>query len=122
VPVHRSSATAGLLVGVAYGIWGLVAAWAAVAHGVQLLPQALANPHVVAPMSVLVTAGTMLLVSLLLGWTSPRDLLREETAPWLRATQGEIRHQAEAPSGRLPLVLGAIVMAAALLLTFVVFW
>ncbi len=120
--VHRASATVGLLVGVAYGIWGLVASWAAVNYGVALLPAALANAHVAAPMSVLVTAGTMVLVSLFYGWTPSGELLHEEQQAWLRASQQQIRETSPEATGRAPLLLGGLVLAAGLLLSFVIFW
>ncbi|REK18849.1 MAG: hypothetical protein DWQ37_03320 [Planctomycetota bacterium] len=121
-PVHRRSATVGLLVGVAYGIWGLLASWSAANTGTPLLPSALANPHVAAPMSVLVTATSMVLVSLWWGWTPPGDILRDEDAGWLRDSQGQVRPHDGSVSGRTPLVLGAIVLAAGVGLSFVVFW
>ncbi len=120
--VHRASATVALLVGVAYGVWGLLASWMAVRTGVPLLPAVLANPHAAAPMSVLITAGTMLLVSLVYGWTPPGELMRDESSAWLRASQQQVRHETAKSTSVVPLVLGALVLAAGLLLSFVVFW
>jgi len=120
--VHRVSATIGLLVGVALGIWGLIAPWMASTYGVQILPSAMANPHAAAPLSALVTAGAMVAVSLVVGWTPPDALLRDERQAWLRESQQQVRQVEPQATGSLPLWLGLFVLAAGVFLSFVVFW
>lgn len=123
--VHRHSGVIGLGVGVAYGIWWLVAQRMA-AQGVQLLPTVLMSSMATAPMSMLVTAASMLAYSLLAGWTPHGELLHEEPEGWLRLTQHEVvlseGQSFSRTANLLPPILGLLVLALGLWLSFVVFW
>ena len=130
--VHRRSALIGLLVGAGYGIMRLVAGPIALRYGVAILPGVMVNPFAAYPFSVLITAGTMLLVSVFIGWEPPGELLHQEKSGWLRKSQLAIREfdresraTAQGPHGvaqRLPLILAVVVVAIGCVLSFVIFW
>ena len=129
--VHRSSALPALIVGVLFGVVALVAPGLAVNFNIWLLPSTLMNNYAAAPLGCLVTVFTMLVVSLIRGWTPKEDLLvqADQTEGWLGRSQKEIVSQiadvgnAEQRSGtKLPLILGLAVWGVALVLIFVVFW
>ncbi len=123
--VHRRSGAVGLAVGGAYGIWWLVSQQMST-HGIQLLPRGLMNPMSTAPVSMLVTALSMVLYSLLTGWTPKGELLHEEPEGWLRTTQQEViqasGHLSERRGNAIPLGLGLLVLGLGLWLSFIVFW
>ena len=77
-PVHRKSGTIGLVVGMAYGIWRIIAVQIATTHGVQLLPTLMLDSFVAYPVSLAITAGAMLAVSLALGFEPRGPLLHAE--------------------------------------------
>ncbi len=129
--VHRRSGLIGLLAGATYGILRLVAPVVAEKTGWVLLPPVMMGTYAAYPFSMGVTAGTMLLVSWIVGWESGGASAlsnRQEKSTWLRSSQLTIRRlQAEVatdtPQGqRLPALLSILVLAAGCLLTFVVFW
>lgn len=124
--VHRRAGTIGLLVGVAYGLWGLLAQYVFFDSGRLLLPAALMNSFVAGPMSLLVTAGAMVAVSLVWGWTPRGELIHEETTAWLRTSRQAVlsvdaSHPQAKAASYLPLVLGLAVLAVGVFLSFVVF-
>ena len=129
--VHRRSGLIGLVVGATYGMLRLVAPMVAETTGWVLLPPVMMGTYAAYPFSMAVTAGTMLLVSRMVGWESgsvPALSYRQEKSGWLRSSQLTIRRlQAEiakdAPRGqRLPALLSILALTAGCLLTFVVFW
>jgi SSS family solute:Na+ symporter len=123
--VHRKAGTVGLLCGVAYGICRLVAPLAAEHLGVALLPAVLLHESASYIFSVLITSGSMVCVSLVLGWEPRGQLPHVERSGWLRDSQlaaSQIVPSRE-PAGRLlPAALGIIVVAVGFALSFVVFW
>jgi SSS family solute:Na+ symporter len=125
-PVHRKSGTIGLLVGMGYGVWRMAAEKLAVDYGLVTLPAVMMNGYAAYPISVMITAGTMVLVSAVLGWERRSGLLRFEETGWLRASQVEAAHL-ESPIDRersnwIPVLLGLAVIGLGLVLSFVVFW
>ena len=123
--VHRRAATAGLFVGGLYGMATLIAPWLAEQHGIMILPATMVGRFVTAPISLLLTAGTMLVVSLVLGWQSSGELLHQESTPWLRESQQQLNektdNQQESRS-RVPIICGLLVWGIGAVLSFVVFW
>ena len=78
-------------------------------------------------MSMLVTAGTMILVSLVAGWEKRKHLLREEIGTWLRASQTTVRQlERDMPTHHAPQSLIVrwlpAVVAIGCFLSYVVFW
>lgn len=125
-PVHRRSGTIGLLVGMGYGAWRMAAEKLAVDHGLVAMPAIMMNSYAAYPISVLITAGTMVLVTAILGRQRRGGLLRFEESGWLRQSQVEAAHL-ESPLDRqrsniIPIVLGLAVIGLGLVLSFVVFW
>ena len=123
--VHRKAATIGLIVGALYGISTLAAPWLAEEHGVLILPAVVLGQFATAPVSLLLTAGTMVVVSLFLGWQDRDDLLHTESSPWLRDSQQQIARQASVASdsqSHVPLCCGLLVWSVGVVLSFVVFW
>lgn len=124
--VHRRGGTIGLLVGVGYGVWRLIAQWTASQHGVMLMPSVMIDEQVSYPVSLLITSSTMLAVSLVCGWEPRGQLLLKNRDGWLASSELAVQqidqthrrvHQAAWP------VMGALlVTAAALYLVFVLFW
>ena len=120
---HRSSATWGLGVGIAYGTLKLLAPVVAVRHGVAILPAVMVNNYASTVISLLLTVATMLAVSALRGWepsSQPRDFAQDG---WLR----ESRTHAGVPSADqrsavLPVLLAGGIVACGAVLSFVVFW
>ncbi len=123
---HRSSGAIGIIVGFGYGTWALVARWLAGNGGALILPPALLTPEATVLASVVVTAATMLLVSLARGLEPKGELLHAETSGWLRESQLQAQRVdvgAEPErSSTLPLVLGVVIVLIALYLSFWVFW
>ena len=123
--VHRKSGTVGLLCGVAYGVWRLLAPLAAKHFGVAILPAVMADESASYIFSMLITSGAMVIVSLRLGWEPRGELLHEERSGWLRDSQlaaALIAPSREPASRLLPAVLGIVVIAVGLVLSFVVYW
>ena len=129
--VHRSSGLIGLLAGACYGMLRLTAPLVAEQTGWVLLPPAMMGTYAAYPFSMLVTAGTMVGVSLVAGWDSGSafDLTgRQEKSAWLRSSQLKIRQIQDEISSharrdqRLPALLSLLALAVGCVLTFVVFW
>jgi len=124
--VHRLSGTVGMLVGVAYGVWRLVGVKLAAETGIVIIPPAIADGSAAYPISMAVTAATMILVSLVCGWFPKGDLLHEEVEGWLRTSQQEIREVdrgiADRRGGMLPTILGMVVLGVGAYICFVIFW
>ncbi len=126
-PVHRRSGTIGLLVGMCYGIWRMVAERVALDHGFVLMPAVMMNSYAAYPVSVAITAGTMLLVSVALGWTPRGGRLRLEESGWLRQSQisaapvGNSLPE-DTRSNAIPVVFGLAVITFGIALSFVIFW
>ena len=129
--VHRSSGLIGLLMGASYGFLRLLAPVVSENFGIVLLPPLLMNTYAAYPLSMVVTAGTMVLTSLITGWESKNSLSlvsppREGT--WLQSSLKEIqklqKNTAEASWKHplLPIVLCMLLIVTGFLLTFVVFW
>ena len=130
--VHRSSGTIGLLVGAAYGVLRWSAAGIAETWGIAVLPPLMVDTYAAYACAMLVTAGTMVIVSLVRGW-EPRGASledrHEERGEWLRSSQLAVRSlesgETGAPRGPasiLPAVLALLVVALGCYLSFVVFW
>ena len=123
--VHRQAATVGLVVGGLYGLATLVGPWMAEEYGVMILPAAALGRFATAPLSLLLTAGTMIIVSLFLGWQDRNDQLQPESLPWLRESQQHLTQTTctgDESQSRLPLACGLIVLGAGMALSFLVFW
>lgn len=114
-----------------FGVIALVAPGLAVNSDIWLMPSGLMNSYATAPLGCLVTAVTMLVVTLIRGWTPKEDLLvqADQTEGWLARSQKEIVSQIEGggsvdqrSGAKLPLILGLIVWGISLALIFVVFW
>ena len=120
--VNRRAGAIGLVVGMSYGAWAWIARGAAVEHGVRLLPAALLETFSTAPVSMIVTAASMILVSVVSGLEKRGALRFEEASEWLRESRRQIPAPAGADdSGIWPLVLGLAVVAAGVVLS-AVFW
>jgi SSS family solute:Na+ symporter len=120
--VHRKSGTIGLLAGVVYGALRLIAGKLATDNGVALLPAPMLDSFAAYPISLMITAGTMIVVSLVLG-LEPRDsLLHKEAAGWLRESETSGGTIANPGNNSLPAWLGLAVIGLGLTLSFVVFW
>lgn len=129
--VHRRSGLIGLLVGTAYGVARLLAPTIAEHFGIAILPPFMIDTYAAYPISVLITGGTMVLVSLVRGWEQRGDLLHEETGGWLRESQLAVRRleadsRADRPqrgaAAHLPAILAWLVVVIGGILFFVVIW
>lgn len=123
--VHRHSGLWGLLAGGFYGVSRLLAPWAAERFGVRLLPPFLMDPYGAYLWSVLLTGGTMLLVTLVMGRDSGGLRPSSGGSQWLEASRLEScrpEDSASEASGVVPLVLGAFFVALGCGLSFWVFW
>jgi SSS family solute:Na+ symporter len=123
---HRSSGTIGLCVGVLYGLVRLAAPWVAESHETVILPPLLANGYASYAFSILITVATMVAVSLVRGWQRPEELRHSETGGWLRKSQleveGLVHVETRQRSDLWPILLGVLVIAIGVVLSFVVFW
>ncbi len=119
--VNRVTGTVGLIAGMGYGVWSWIARGVVVEHGIRLLPAALLDSFSTAPTSMIVTAASMLLVSLVTGSEKTDALRFEESAPWLRDSRRQLPPVEAGDKGIGPLVLGLLVVALGLLLT-AFFW
>ncbi len=126
--VHRRAGLIGILAGAGYGMMRLLAGPIAENWGVAILPSQMADPFAAYVFSMLITAGTMVVVSLLAGWEPRGELMHEEKTGWLRSSQQELRRIETAPkapanrSDWLPVVLAIVVVTLGGTLSFVVFW
>jgi len=126
--VHRRAGLIGIFVGAAYGVMWLVASQIAESYGIAILPSIMANTFAAYVFSILITAGTMVIVSLLMGWEPHGELLHEEKTGWLRSSQLTIRNlqpvtQAQTHSiDLLPALLAVIAVVIGCTLSFWIFW
>ncbi|MAM45169.1 MAG: hypothetical protein CMJ91_00540, partial [Planctomycetes bacterium] len=121
-PVHRRSGVIGLCVGGAYGLARL-----AIESQHIYLPFFLTNTYAAYSYSMLITAASMVAVSLAFGWEKKGELRTVEEEGWLGRSRAEARRlldsQAEEASGSLlPAILALLVLALGCLLSFVIFW
>jgi SSS family solute:Na+ symporter len=125
-PMHRRSGTIGLVVGGLYGIVRLVAPTVAEAYGVLILPAAMINPYAAYLYSMLITAGTTIVVSLIVGWQPRGELTHRETGEWLNRSREEAKHLHHdghvSPRALWPVLGACVAVGAGLVLSFVVFW
>ena len=129
---HRKSAVYGLIAGVGYGICYLLCKPIAERWDVAILMPPLANAYAAYPLSMLFTAGTMLVYSLFFGWERTSELRQPDGTGWLQTSrlqnqdlvqsQQDIQPQQNEGSYVLPTVLGIIVVVVGIVLSFVVFW
>jgi hypothetical protein len=124
--VHRRSAVFGLIAGVGYGICYLVCRPIAEHWNIVILVPPLTSAYAAYPISMLFTAGVMILFSLAFGWESAPRLRRPDSSGWLQSSRRQIQDLVEAQQDEethvLPTVLGIIVVAVGIVLSFVVFW
>ena len=125
--VHRRAGLIGILAGAGYGVLRLIAGPVAETWGIQILPAVMANSFAAYLFSVLVTAGTMLLVSVFVGWEPAGPLSHVEQPGWLRTSQLAVQqldhsNAQTSASQRLPLLLACLTVAIGCWLSFVVFW
>ena len=125
--VHRRTGLIGLLAGAGYGVMRLLAGPVAESYGIQILPVAMTNSFAAYLFSVLVTAGTMVVVSMFIGWAPKGDLSHVEQPGWLRTSQlaiQQLKTSDDLMSGGHgpPLLLGCAALAFGCWLSFVVFW
>jgi SSS family solute:Na+ symporter len=124
--VHRRSGAVALAVGVTYGGLRLLAPWVAESWGVAVLPPVMLENYGSYVLSMLLTAGTMVVMSLFVGWEPPGAALHVESGGWLRSSQlqvSEIETTAGVPRSELwPVLLAVAVVAAGGVLSFVIFW
>jgi SSS family solute:Na+ symporter len=124
--VHRRSGAIGLLAGVSYGAWRLAAAKIALTWGVVILPPYFCDSFAAYPISLAVTAGTMVVVSLVVGWEPRGALVHFEPDGWLARSRREAQrfdatHESER-SNAWPIAMGLAVVALGAALSFAVFW
>jgi SSS family solute:Na+ symporter len=124
--VHRRSGTIGLLAGVVYGAWRLAAGQLALGWGVAILPSIACDSFAAYPISLAITAGTMIAVSLVLGWEPRGTLVHQTEAGWLQRSRLEVLHLDSVPelprNQLLPVALGLLVAGLGAALSFLVFW
>ena len=124
--VHRRAGLIGILVGAGYGAMRLIAGPVAETWGIQILPTVMTNSFAAYLFSILITTGTMVVVSLIFGWEAKGELSHVEQPGWLRTSQLAIQNlePSDRPpaSIRLPLVLAVAAFAIGCWLSFVVFW
>ena len=99
---------------------------------VAILMPPLANTYAAYPISMLFTAGTMMVYSLFFGWERTSELRQLDGTGWLQTSRMQIQDlvhaqqvaqpQRDEVSYVLPTVLGIIVVATGIVLSFVVFW
>ncbi|MBQ12586.1 MAG: hypothetical protein CMJ45_13680 [Planctomyces sp.] len=123
--VHRRSGAIGLGAGVAYGTLRLFAPVIAETFGVAVLPAVMADGLAGWVFCVLITAVTMIAVSLVIGWNPRGELLHQETHGWLQSSQRQIREISgddQHTGNAWPTVLGLAVVLVGVVLSFVIFW
>ena len=127
--VHRSSGAIGLAVGAGYGVFRLFVVPVAENYGVAVLPAWAANTYAAYPISIALTSGSMVVVSLVRGWQPAGTPLRGENTAWLRASQEALQTvsgpeavRVRGAAGWLPSLLTLGVVGIGLYLSYVVFW
>ena len=112
----------GLCVGGAYGLARL---WIDSEGG--YLGYFLTNTYAAYSYSMLITAASMVAVSLVLGWEKKGELRTVEADGWLGRSQEQARQllasqPEDVSNSRLPAVLALLVLALGCILSFVIFW
>ncbi len=122
--VHRSSATAGLAVGILFGTLRLSAPYIAAQFGFAVLPPLLVNSYGGTVFSVALTATCMLAVTARMGWEPTREPRVAETAGWLRTSSAGTRVATHSRAGltSLAVLLGAATVLVGAILSFLIFW
>lgn len=124
--VHRTSGVVGLLAGVVYGVLRLSTPLVLEQTGTLILPSVMMGSFAGSVFSMAITAGAMLIVSLVKGWEPRGELLHEEADGWLRSSQLEVRQIDQTHVVRRsdvwPVVLGIAVAATGGFLSFLLFW
>ena len=124
--VHRGSGAVGLSVGVTYGVLRLLAPMVTEGFGILILPSLVLSSYAGYVFSVFITAGTMIVMSLLLGWEPPGNLLHQERTGWLRSSQLQVSRIDQTHHVTLspvwPAVLGGAVIVLGAVLSFFTFW
>jgi len=128
--VHPRSGTVGLLVGASYGVMRLLAPLVAQKWGILILPPIMINTFGAYLFSMVITASTMVLFSLLAGWQPAGQQAawsEQQSSSWLRNSQLAIQQLKPATAGHwrpdwLPRLLGWAVILLGCYLSFVVFW
>ena len=93
--------------------------------GIAILRAPFSNKYAVAPISMLLTAGTMVVVSMIYGWEAAGELRQMDESGWLAESRSQVQAllpQNAEKSSLLPLMLGSLVTIIGIVLTFVVFW
>ena len=119
-----------LLVGASYGVLRLVAPLVAQKWGILILPPIMINTFGAYLFSMVITASTMVLFSLLAGWQPAGQQAawsEQQASPWLRNSQLAIQQLQPVTAGKwqpawLPRLLGWAVILLGCYLSFVVFW
>ena len=124
--VHRRSGAIGLGAGMAYGSLRLFAPMIAGKFGIAVLPPVMAGGLAGWVFCVLITAVTMVAVSLVIGWNPRGELPDVETGGWLQSSRRQVREIGDddrhTPGNAWPTVLGLAVILVGVVLSFVVFW
>ncbi|MFP6647843.1 MAG: hypothetical protein VB817_00185 [Pirellulaceae bacterium] len=128
--VHPRSGTVGLLVGASYGVLRLLAPLIAQKWGILILPPIMINTFGAYLFSMVITASTMVLFSLLAGWQPAGQQAawsEKQASSWLRNSQLAIQQLQPETAGTwqpawLPRLLGWAVILLGCYLSFVVFW
>jgi SSS family solute:Na+ symporter len=124
--VHRQSGALGILAGVVYGVLRLFAPKIALTWGVAVLPPLMVDSFAGSFFGLLITAGAMVLISLVRGWEPRGELLHEETSAWLKSSQQAARaisRPDQVPTSWFwPLALGVAMVLIGAWLSFVLFW
>jgi hypothetical protein len=104
----------------------LIAGKLATESGIALLPATMLDSFASYPISLAITAGTMVIVSLVLGFEPRGSLLHKEAAGWLQASETPAKTSdaaiANQRSNLVPSLLGLIVIGLGLTLSFAIFW
>ena len=122
--VHRKSALIGLIVGAGYGMLRLWSPVVAKAYGFALVPTFMANSFTAYPIAMALTAGTMVLLSLIWGFEKV-DLKGREKGAWLQSSQEQVQQLEEKEQAQpmwLPAVLAIFVVTLGMILSYVVFF
>ena len=124
--VHPRTGIIGLLVGSTYGVLRMVAPLIAASVHIQILPTFLLDKYGAYLYSFVLTAVTMLVASMLLGWVPSGQLIHRERRGWLRTSQLQLEERPPIDRSRfkqlLPVPLTIGLVATGLVLSYVVFW
>ena len=124
--VHRRTGALGLAFGVAYGIFRLTSPMMVKHLGFTPLPVVMLDGFAAYPWSVVMTAVPMVLGSFVWGWQSASALQTQEGEGWLSKSRAQIGPAPDdpggLPNGKLPLVLGLLLLGIGTGLSLIVFW